>query len=106
MSNEQYDLGVQRQTNGLARQRSYPADIIPTTTAATYELNRAWTAQFRQHQAVNIASEGLDAIVEFDRKVEEAIMARPRVEQAALLIEATLMTNSAQILDRYMKGYS
>lgn len=106
MSNENYDLGLDRQVSGLARQRSFPAEIIPTSTAATCEQNRAWIARFRQRQALSIASDGLDVIVEFDRKVEEAIMARPRIEQAALLIESTLMTNSAQILDRYMKGYS
>ncbi|WP_285250212.1 hypothetical protein [Pseudarthrobacter sp. fls2-241-R2A-168] len=106
MSNEDYDLGIEHKTNGLARQRSFPAEIIPTSTSATYELNRAWIAQFRQRHALNVAVEGLETIAEFDRKVEEAVMGRPRIEQAALLIESTLMSNSGQILDRYMKGYS
>ncbi|OAE01892.1 hypothetical protein [Arthrobacter sp. OY3WO11] len=103
MSNE-YNL-QQRQSNGLAQQRSYPADIIPTTTAATYEMNLAWTARYRQRQGGVLVTEAIEIMAEVDRKVDEAVMARPRIEQAALLFESTLMMNMAQIQDRYMKGY-
>lgn len=103
MSNE--ELGVEQTTGRLARQRSFPSEIVPAPGAAMEELNRAWALQFRQRHAAVIASEGLDAIVEFDRKVEAAILARPRIQQAALLLESTLMQNSAVILNNYMNGY-